>query len=157
MTDQTLKLGKLESVHGVSPVYLQRAIIVIVLSFIFFLAMLIAFTLRQQVGYFLLATAFLIVKLFTLFGFMSQRKKVVLLYENGLVLGKQICFYDEIKEIKLKQTSKMIGGERNECEITKTDGEKIIFPEAIHNIHAVMEKIDKKLGFGGDENEEDEI
>lgn len=84
---------------------------------------------------------------------MSQRKKVVMLYENGLVLGKQVCFYDEIKEIHLKQMSKIIGGERNECEITKIDGGKIILPEAIHNIHAVMEKIDEKLGFGGDENE----
>lgn len=157
MTNQTQKLGKLESVYGISPVKLQRALIVIILSFIFFFVMLIAFSLRLQVGYFLLATAFLIVNLFTLFGFMSQRKKVVLLYENGLVLGKQICFYDEIKEIHLKQTSKMLGGEKDKCEITKTDGEKIIFPEAIHNIHEVMEKIDEKLGFGGEEDDEDEI
>lgn len=139
MTNQTAKLGKLESVHSIAPVYLQRALVVIVLSFIFFLAMLIAFSLRQQVGYFLLATAFLIVKLFTLFSFMSQRKKVMRLYENGLVLGKQICFYNEIKEISLKQAGK------NKGEIIKTDGEKIVLPEAIHNIHAVMEKIDEKI------------
>jgi hypothetical protein len=144
MTNQTQNLGKLESVHGISPVYLQRALIVIVLSFIFFMVMLIAFSLRQQIGYFLLATAFLIVKLFTLFGFMSQRKKAVILYENGLVLGKQVCRYDEVKEIRLKQTSKLLG-EKNECEITKTNGEKIVLPEAIHDVHRIMEKIDEKV------------
>ena len=152
MTNQTLKLGKLESVHGTSPIYLQRALIVIILSFAFFMAMLIAFSLRQQIGYFVLATAFLIVNLFTLFGFMSQRKKVAILYENGFLLGKQVCLYDEIKDIHLKQTSRMIGGQKNECEIIKINGEKIVFPEAIGNIHGIMERIDEKLGFGDDES-----
>lgn len=146
MNNQTANLGKLESVHGISPVYLQRALIVIILSFIFFMVMLIAFSLRQQIGYFILATAFLIVNLFMLFGWMMQRKKIVILYENGFVLGKQVCFYNEIKDISLKQTSKMIGGQKNECEITKINGEKIILPEAIHNVHGIIEKIDEKLG-----------
>lgn len=156
MTNQTRNLGKLESVHGISPVYLQRALIVIVMSFVFFFAMLIAFSLRQQIGYFVLATAFLIVNLFMLFGWMMQRKKAVILYENGFVLGKQVCLYDEIKEIHLKQTSKMLGGEKNECGIIKINGEKIILPEAIHNIHEIMGKIDEKLGEGGDGDDDDD-
>lgn len=146
MTNQLAKLGKLESVHGIAPVYLQRALIVIILSFIFFFLMLIAFSLRQQIGYFLLATAFLIVNLFTLFGFMSQRKKVVLLYENGFVLGKQTYPYSDIKEIQLKQKTKKLGGEKVQGEITKTDGGKILLPEAIDNIHAIIEKINEKIG-----------
>jgi hypothetical protein len=153
MTQQTLKLGKLERVHGISPASLQRALILIILSFIFFLAMLIAFSIRQQIGYFILATAFLIVKLFTLFGWMMQRKKAVLLYENGLVLGKQVCFYRDIENIHLKQTSRMLGGEKIECEIVKTDGEKIVLPEAIHDVHGILDQVEEKLGFNQDEDE----
>ncbi len=155
MTEQPLKLGRLESVHGLSPIYLQRALIVILLSFIFFLVMLVAFSLRQQIGYFVLATAFLIVNLFMLFGWMMQRKKAVILYENGLVLGKQVCLYDEIEEIYLKQTSKMLGGEKNECEITKINGEKIILPEAIHNVQGIIDKIHEKLDAEGVEEDEE--
>lgn len=132
MTEQTQNLGKPESIHGVSPVYLQRALIVIILSFIFFMAMLIAFSLRENIGYFLLATAFLLVNLFTLFGFMSQRKKVVVLYEKGFTFGKQVCFYHEINKI-------------SQSEITKTNGEKIILPKTIDNIQGVIEKIDEKV------------
>ena len=132
MTEQIQNLGKLESVHGVSPVYLQRALIVIILSFIFFMAMLIAFSLRMQVGYFLLATAFLIVNLFTLFGFMMQRKKTVGIYENGFTFGKKVHFFKEIKEIQHN-------------EITKNDGEKIILPKAIDDFQTVRQKIFEKL------------
>jgi hypothetical protein len=145
MTNQNLKLGKLESVHGIAPVYLQRALIVIILSFIFFFVMLIAFSLRLQMGYFLLATAFLIVNLFTLFGFMMQRKKLVKIYEKGLAYKNQTCFYDEIKEIHLTETGKM----KNKCEITKTDGEKIIIPEIIHDVAGIVNKIHQKLDAEG--------
>ncbi len=155
MIEQNKQLGRLERVHGISPAYLQRALILIILSFIFFMAMLAAFSIRQQLGYFILATAFLLVKLLMLWGWMMQRKKAVILYENGLVLGKQVCFYDDIENIHLKQTSRMIGGEKNECEIVKTSGEKIILPEAIHDVHGIIEKVEEKLGLVGDEDDEE--
>lgn len=155
MTEQIRQLGKLEKIHGIAPASLQRALILIILSFIFFLVMLIVFSIRQQIGYFILATAFLIVKLCTLFGWMMQRKKAVLLYENGLVLGKQVCLYEDIENIYLKQTSRMLGGTKNECEIVKTDGEKIVLPEAIHNVHGIIDKVEEKLGFVGDEEDEE--
>jgi hypothetical protein len=41
-----LQLGKLESVHGISPVFKQRAFIVAVVSFFFFTAMIIAYSVR---------------------------------------------------------------------------------------------------------------
>jgi hypothetical protein len=145
MNDQKLKLGKLEAVYGISPVYLQRALVVIVLSFVFFLIMLIAFSLRQNIGYFILATAFLIVKLFTLFGWMMQRKKTVVLYQNGLALGKKICRFDEIERIGLKETGKMPGGEKIEGEIVTTKGEKIVLPGAIHNIRDMIRRIEEKI------------
>src|SRR5437773_12397915 len=43
------------------PAQVQRAVFIAVLSFLFFLAMMIVFYIRQSMLYFLLATAFLIV------------------------------------------------------------------------------------------------
>ena len=47
--------------------------------------------------------------------------------------------------IHLKETSKMIGGAKNDCTIIKKDGAKIVLPEAIQNIHQILEKIDEKM------------
>jgi hypothetical protein len=145
MTESNQQLGQLESVHPLSPVYLQRALIIIVLSFIFFLAMLITFSLRQQVIYFILATAFLIVKLFTLFGLMMQRKKLVRLYQNGFTYGKQSTRYDEIEKVNLKQ----INPTKQTGEIIKTSGEKIVLPEAIYDVQGIIKKIELKLALKG--------
>jgi hypothetical protein len=142
MTEPNKQLGKLESVHGISPVYLQRALILIILSFIFFLAMLVAFSIRQQVGYFILATAFLIVNLFTLFGWMMQRKKEIRLYEQGFNFGKQSSRYNEIETARLKQ----INPSKQTGEIIKTDGEKIIFPETIYDVPGIIQKIEQRRG-----------
>jgi len=145
MNEPTFNLGKLEAVYGIAPVYLQRALIVIVLSFVFFLIMLIAFSVRQNIGYFVLATAFLIVKLFTLFGWMMQRKKTVVLYQNGLTLGKKVCRFDEIERIGLKETGKIPGGEKIEGEIVTVSGEKIILPGAIDKIRDLIDRIEEKI------------
>ena len=63
---------------------MQRAAIVAALSFIFFLATLITYLVRQNFIYFLLATAFLIVQIFTLVGWWLQRRNAVYIYANGL-------------------------------------------------------------------------
>ncbi len=141
MSEQTTQLGKLEAIYGVSPIYLQRALIIIVLSFIFFMAMLIAFSLRMQIGYFILATVFLVVKLVMLFGWVMNRKKEVKLYEKGLMIGKQTLTYDQIQKIELKQ----ISAQKQEGEILKTDGQKIILSETISNIADIVKRVEKKL------------
>jgi len=53
----------------------QRAAFIGVLSFLFFLAMVFAFYIRQSMLYFLLATGFLIVYLVTMVSFVRLRKK----------------------------------------------------------------------------------
>lgn len=143
MTEQTNNLGKLESVHPLSPAYLQRAAGVAVISFIFFVAMLIVFSIRQNIGYFLLSTAFLIVELFTLFGWLSQRKAQVKLFENGLTFKKFSCLWSEIKFVE--------SDNQKTCTIIKNDGEKIVLPEAIHNMPGVISKIEKKRGVAENE------
>ncbi|HRH45401.1 MAG TPA: hypothetical protein PKY82_27425 [Pyrinomonadaceae bacterium] len=137
---ETRKLGKLESIHGISPVFLQRALIVIILSFIFFLAMLIAFSVRQNIGYFLLATAFLLIKLFTLFSFIQARKKEVKIYENGFSFGKKECLYNEIEKIEKGQLS---------CQIIKKDGEKITLTQALYDLNSIVDKINAKFSAQG--------
>ena len=52
----------------------QRAVFIAVLSFLFFLVMMIAFYVRQSMLYFLLATAFLIIYIFTMFSFVRLRR-----------------------------------------------------------------------------------
>jgi len=54
---------------------IQRAAFIAVLSFLFFLAMMLAFYIRQSMLYFLLATGFLIVYLVTMVSFVRLRRK----------------------------------------------------------------------------------
>ncbi len=57
-----------------SPSHLQRAVFIAVLSFLFFLAMMFAYYIRQSPLYFLLATAFLIIYIVTMISFVRLRK-----------------------------------------------------------------------------------
>jgi hypothetical protein len=135
-----LQLGKLESVHGISPVFMQRAAFIAVLSFIFFVAMMIAFSIRQNLGYFLLATAFLLVQLLTLFGWLMQRRAEFRIYENGFTYQKQSCRWDEIESMTVK-TESGLGGGKTSCEIRKTGGKKIILNESLHGVDKIRQRI----------------
>jgi membrane protein YdbS with pleckstrin-like domain len=59
---------------AISPSQLQRAIFIAVLSFLFFLAMMFAYYIRQSALYFLLATAFLLVYIMTMISFVRLRR-----------------------------------------------------------------------------------
>jgi len=96
LTESKKNLGKLLSIHGASPLYMQRAAIVAILSFIFFLAMLAVFSFRQQFGYFILATAFLVVEIFTLLGLFTHRRNILEIHENGLKFRKNFVQWNEI-------------------------------------------------------------
>jgi hypothetical protein len=138
-------LGKLESVHGIAPAFLQRAAIIVVVSFIFFVAMLIAFSIRQNIGYFLLGTAFLIVQLFTLFGWVIQKRTELKLFENGFTYKKQTCNWDEIESMSVRDGSSLFSAGKTGCEIKKTNGEKIVLSEAIHDINGVVQRISAEI------------
>ncbi len=53
---------------------MQRAVFIAVLSFLFFMAMMLAFYLRQSLLYFLLATVFLIVYVITMVSIVRLKK-----------------------------------------------------------------------------------
>ena len=145
MLETTKSLGKLRRVYGTSPIYLQRAAIIAVVSLVFFLVMLVAFSIRQNIGYFLLATAFLLVQLLTLFGWITQRKNELKLYENGFEYRKNVCLWNEIKTTKMKTESRALSGRKINFEITKTNGEKIVLTEAIHQIEEIINRVDREV------------
>src|SRR4051812_12924482 len=98
-------LGKLQSVHGIAPAFLQRAAIIVIVSFVFFLVMIIAFSVRQNIGYFVLASAFLIVQLITLFGWIMQKRVKFKLFENGFTYRKHVCTWKEIESMAVRSES----------------------------------------------------
>lgn len=128
-------LGKLESVHAIAPANLQRAVIVAVLSFVFFLGTLLAFYVRQNIGYFLLSTAFLLVYILTMFGWIMLRKNVLKIYENGFSYKKFSARWREIETVSARGKS---------FEIIKTGGEKIVLSEAIEGIEQILALINAR-------------
>lgn len=137
MATQPNGLGRLISVHGTSPATLQRAAIVAVLSFFFFMAMLLVFYLRQQIVYFVLSTAFLVVYVFTLIGWVMQKRNLVTIYENGITYRKFISKWDEIQSVRSDTTTGLT--------IVKTNGEKVTIGKNIADFNEIAVTIRKRL------------
>jgi hypothetical protein len=78
---------------------MQRAVLLAVLSFVFFMTMMFTYYLRHNLLYFLLATAFLIVYLVTMYSFITGKKKSVELFENGLRVGRSSATWPEIVSV----------------------------------------------------------
>ncbi|HEY2866120.1 MAG TPA: hypothetical protein VGJ02_03445 [Pyrinomonadaceae bacterium] len=99
MPTEQNELGRLVAVYGAAPRDLQRAAIIAVLSFLFFLAMMFAFYIRQSLLYFLLATAFLVVYLVTMFSLFSMKRAAVRMFESGIEYRKYSLSWDEISKV----------------------------------------------------------
>ncbi len=138
-------LGKLESVHGISPVFKQRAFIVAVISFVFFTAMIIAYSVQRSFVFILMGTAFLVVELFTLFGWLGQKNIEFRLFENGFSYKEFVCAWDEIESINFKTESRLIGGAKIECLVRKIDGQEITLTDVIDNVEYLVETIDERM------------
>lgn len=137
MPEPAENLGRLVSSHATSAAYLQRAAIVAVVSFFFFLAMLAAFYIRQQFGYFLLASGFLVVYVFTLIGWVMQKRSLVRIYEGGLKYKKFRAAWDEIQSV----TANAQG-----LRLTKSNREKTLIPASVtgfeHIVYAVKRGVE---------------
>ncbi len=120
------------STHTTSPVFLQRAAIVAVVSFLFFLAMLIAFYVRQHIGYFFLSTAFLIVYIFTLVGWVVQKRNAVGIYQNGIKYKKFRAAWDEIAGVKADQAG---------LELTKGKREKVLISSSMLRFDSIVRAV----------------
>lgn len=128
MSQTNKNLGKLVAIHGIAPAYLQRAAFIVVLSFLFFLAMMFAFYIRQSVGYFLLASAFLVLYLLTMFSWVMQRRSVVKIYENGLSYKNRSVLWNEIESV-------------DDAAINVRDEKLIIIPKTIHDFAKLIDTI----------------
>ncbi|MBK7706990.1 MAG: hypothetical protein IPJ30_14820 [Acidobacteria bacterium] len=122
------ELGRLKGVYGVSPAFLQRASAVACLSFGFFLLMMAGFYWRQNIGYFLLATAFLAVNILTLIGWIAIRRKTVQIYEHGFRFKGFSARWDEISVVENVGSA---------LKVVKNDGRSIELPNAIDRLEAI--------------------
>lgn len=127
-------LGKLVSVHGISPAYLQRAVFIVILSFTFFLATMIVYYIRQNVLYFLLASAFLITYIFTLFGWVMQRRAVLQVFESGLKYKKQTARWEEIDDVNADGM------------ISLSNGKRVTILRSLHDFEKILEIVRQKAG-----------
>lgn len=145
MIEQTADLGKLQSLHGISPAFIQRAIIVAVLSFVFFLLMLAGFFIRKDIGYFILSTAFLIIYIVTMVGWLRHRRNVLSVYEHGFTFREKTFRWDEIEAFEGRVESRLTGDRKMNFEIRKKNGEKIVLTEAVADAEKIVRLIDEKL------------
>ena len=136
MAQSTYDLGRLVSIFGIHPSYLQRAVFVAVLSFLFFIAMMFAFYMRQQFGYFLLATAFLFVYIVTMLSWVVQRKNLVKVYQDGIEYRKFSCKWSEIDTV-----SEATERQRDHIVIKSKDGRTVLIPASIAGINELFDFI----------------
>jgi hypothetical protein len=136
LAETSKNLGKIISIHGVQPALVQRAAIVAVLAFVFFLVMLAVFSYRQNIGYFVLASAFLVVEIFTLMGLFSHRRNVLRIFEKGLCYKKQCRGWSEIGSLKLEKAG---------LKLPLKDGTEITIPNTLHEFSAAVRYIQSAL------------
>jgi len=135
-----LQLGKIIGVYGIAPAFLQRAVIVAVLSFLFFMITMVMFSMWRNFLYFFLSTAFLIVYLATMFGWLMMRKNVLKIYENGLTYRKFTARWDEIESVETNEK-----GAKLNFEIRKKKGEKIALTESIFGVEQAVKIIEANV------------
>jgi hypothetical protein len=120
------ELGEQLSTHGIEPAYLQRAAFIAVLSFFFFMAMMLAYYIRGQIGYFLLATAFLIVYIFTMAGWFMRRKELVFIHAHGLSYKNRSILWNEVANVDDAGRIELRSGEHVELPASIRDRQRLI-------------------------------
>ena len=140
MTKEPEKLGKLITIYGIAPAYLQRVVIIAVLSFLFFLVTMVMFSMWKNFLYFFLSTAFLIVYLLTMFSWLMLRKNVLKIYENGFTYRKFAARWNEIETIDKNRK-----GDKLNFEIRKKKGERITLTESLFQVEQAIVLIESKI------------
>lgn len=136
MAESSKNLGKIVSIHGVQPALVQRAAIVAVLAFVFFLAMLVAFSYRQNLGYFILASAFLVVEIFTLMGLFAQRRNVLRIFEKGFCYKKQCRGWSEVGSLTPDKAG---------LKLALKEGGEIIVPNTLQEFDRAARHIEPRV------------
>lgn len=114
-------------------------IFVAALSFAFFLAMLLGFYVREQIGYFILSSAFLVVYLLTMFGWFVLKRQKLQVHELGISYRRSKILWNEITSIEdLGERSFLIKG---------SDGSALQVSDAVSESAKVREMVRRKTGF----------
>jgi hypothetical protein len=87
--------------------------------------MLIAFLVREQIGYLILAAAFFVLNIFTLIGFLVQRQNTVKVFDEGFSYKKRSAAWKDMVSID---------DDENGISIVKTDGSVIKIPRSIADL-----------------------
>lgn len=98
---------------------------------------LLVFYIQQQLMYFVLSTAFLVIYIFTMIGWVLQKRNVVSVYENGIAYKKFAASWDEIKSVTADQQSGIT--------IVKTNNESVTLGRSIAGVDAIASRIRRSL------------
>lgn len=126
-------LGKLIAVHPIAPALVQRAVFIAVLAFMFFLAMMFTFYLRQNILYFLLASAFLVLYLVMMFALLMQRRSTVEVCENGIRTKKQSIRWADVVSVS------------DEGVVELASGKNVVLARSVVRFDAVLAVLRKHL------------
>jgi hypothetical protein len=122
-------LGRALRTHGADPALLQRGVFIVALSFLFFLGTMLLYYWRQGLGYFLLASAFLIIYLVTMFSFVMLRRNVVTIYDAGFIYRGRKVVWSEIDNVSPTG------------EISLRAGKPVNLPRSLCDIERILETI----------------
>ena len=132
MAEEHISLGRLIAVYGLSPAHLQRAVFITVLAFVFFLAMMLGFYIRQNYIFFILASAFLVIYILTLLSWILQRRTLLEIFEKGFSYKKRSAQWSDVSEV------------RSDGTIITSDKKPIVISPAIHEFADALELIRNK-------------
>ena len=133
MQQGKVELGRVVNTYLTAPAFIQRAAIIAIVSFLFFLVMLLAFGARGQMIYLVLAAAFFVVNIFTLIGFVMQRKNEVKVFEKGLAYRGNQVEWGDLVSAELDPSGQLNLQTRQQS--------KIVIPKTIANIGKLDEYI----------------
>ncbi len=98
---------------------------------------LIIFYAQQSIGYFVLSTAFLVVYIFTLIGWVMQKRTLVSIYENGITYRKFNSRWDDIKSVTANSKSGIT--------IVKSNGDSITIGRSVSGLNEIASTIRARL------------
>jgi hypothetical protein len=114
-------------------------IFVAALSFAFFLAMLLGFYVREQIGYFILSSAFLVIYILTMVGWLLLKRQKLGIHENGISYRRAKVLWSEISRVEdLDPRSFAVKG---------SDGTTLTVSDAVTDWRKVREIIAERSGF----------
>lgn len=134
MPETVPNLGKLVGRYAISPVFVQRATFIAVLAFMFFLAMMFAYYIFHGPVYFLLASAFLLVYIVTMFGLLAQKRNVLEIFEHGVSYRKFSSRWEDLEAVE--QTKP------NTYQMRKHNGETAILSNSLDRVEEAANRIE---------------